>query len=104
MKIGIAAILTGLALAVPAVTPAQAWVRKDVSEYAGRRCSAPPRGSGIIFGQFSGHSYSSFDDGIDAVDRVRCFTSMSECKGWLYTMQSKYSDAGVPTIVQCTKR
>ncbi|URQ74200.1 MAG: metallophosphoesterase [Candidatus Ochrobactrum gambitense] len=110
MKAGCVTFLASLALALPALVPAttgaQAQVRKDVSEYAGRRCSAPPRGSGIIFGQFSGVDDSPMVsmDGIVPVDRVRCFTSVSECKGWLYTMQSKYTNAGPATVARCTKR
>ncbi|MBB5703734.1 hypothetical protein FHS76_003644 [Ochrobactrum daejeonense] len=86
---------------------AQAQVRKDVGEYAGQRCNVPRRGSGIIVGQFSGVDDSPFisdGDGLVPVSRVRCFSTMSECKGWLYTMQSKYTNAGAPTLVRCTKR
>ncbi len=97
-------LLFPLMIALALAPAAQAQVRKDVDEFAGRRCSAPPRGSGVIFGQFSGLDYSSFGDGVEAVDRVRCFTSMSECKGWLYTMQSKYTNAGLPTVVRCDRR
>ena len=38
----------------------QAAVRKNVSEYAGQRCSPPPRGSGVIIGRFQG--YMDFTD------------------------------------------
>ncbi|MGU3399825.1 metallophosphoesterase [Brucellaceae bacterium D45D] len=97
-------IILILACAVPGSVSAQ--VRKDVGEYAGQRCSTPPRGSGVIFGQFSGVDDSPFvsSDGLVSVDRMRCFTSMSECKGWLYTMQSKYTNAGTARVVRCVKR
>ncbi|EEZ32547.1 Metallo-phosphoesterase [Brucella sp. NF 2653] len=111
MKINSLAFLTSLALALPAIIPtatgAEAQVRKDVSEYAGRRCNTPPRGSGIIVGQFSGVDDSPFisdGDALVAIDRYRCFTTMSECKGWLYTMQSKYTNAGAATLARCIKR
>ncbi|WP_343313883.1 metallophosphoesterase [Brucella sp. BE17] len=98
----------GLALILAFAMPgsASAQVRKDVSEYAGQRCSTPPRGSGVIFGQFSGVDDSPFigSDGLVPVDRMRCFATMSECKGWLYTMQSKYTNAGTARIVRCMKR
>lgn len=103
------AFLTAL-IALPLLTPAtlaEAQVRKNVSEYAGQRCNTPPRGSGVIVGQFSGVDDSPFvsdGDGLVPVDRFRCFQSMSECKGWLYTMQSKYTNAGAATVVRCTKR
>ena len=102
------AFLTAL-IAFPLLVPAtlaEAQVRKDVSEYAGQRCNTPPRGSGIIVGQFSGVDDSPFvsSDGLVPVDRFRCFQTMSECKGWLYTMQSKYTNAGAATVVRCTKR
>ncbi|MBC2884710.1 metallophosphoesterase [Ochrobactrum sp. CM-21-5] len=111
MKIRCVTFLTGLALALPTMTSvmtgAQAQVRKDVSEYAGQRCNTPPRGSGVIVGQFSGVDDSPFisdGDALVPIDRFRCFATMSECKGWLYTMQSKYTNAGAPTVVRCTKR
>lgn len=107
----IAVCLTSASLAVSGLVAlpmlAEAQVRKDVSEYAGQRCSVPKRGSGIIVGQFSGVDDSPFitgGDGLVPIDRVRCFSSMSECKGWLYTMQSKYTNAGAATLVRCTKR
>lgn len=103
------AFLTALiAFPLPApATQADAQVRKDVSEYAGQRCNTPPRGSGVIVGQFSGVDDSPFNsdgDGRVPIDRFRCFQTMSECKGWLYTMQSKYTSAGAATVVRCTKR
>ena len=81
--------------------------RKDVSEFAGQRCNTPPRGSGVIVGQFSGVDESPFigsGDALVSVDRYRCFSSMEECRGWLYTMQSLYTNAGTPSLVRCTKR
>ncbi len=111
MKISSLTILISITLALPTfvsvTTNAEAQVRKDVSEYAGRRCNTPPRGSGIIVGQFSGVDDSPFisdGDALVPIDRYRCFTSMSECKGWLYTMQSKYTNAGPATLARCVKR
>lgn len=98
--------LIAIQLLTPA-TLAEAQIRKNVSEYAGQRCNTPPRGSGVIVGQFSGVDDSPFisgGDGLVPVNRFRCFQTMSECKGWLYTMQSKYTNAGAATVVRCTKR
>ncbi len=91
-------------LSLPAEA-AQAAVRKDVSEYAGQRCNTPPRGSGVIVGIFQGYGESVFnnDDSPEVISRYRCFRSMEECRGWLYTMQSLYS-AGMPRAVKCIKR
>lgn len=107
-----ATIITFLSIAltlssVISVQAVEAAVRKDVSEYAGKRCNTPPVGSGIIVGQFSGVTDSPFisgGDGIFPIDRVRCFQTLDECNGWLYTMQSKFTDAGLPTVVQCLRR
>ena len=107
MKRALTTFLIASALALPSFASAQAQVRKDVSEYAGERCNTPPRGSGIIVGQFSGVEDSPFisgGDGLAPVSRYRCFDSMEECQGWLYTMQSKYTDAGLPSVVRCFKR
>ncbi|PRD45780.1 metallophosphoesterase [Phyllobacterium phragmitis] len=96
------AFLIGFAAILQSFTPiatAEAAVLKNVSEYAGQRCNTPPRGSGVFVGIFHGVKESPFISDNDArmpVDRFRCFTSMEECRGWLYTMQSKY-DAGIPT-------
>lgn len=104
-------LFASLSLALPAtvavMTEAQAQIRKDVGEFAGQRCSVPPRGSGVIVGRFSGVDDSPFisgGDGLVPVDRIRCFTSMSECRGWIYTMQSKYTNAGPATVARCYKR
>lgn len=101
--------LIAFTLGLPSLvaTSAQTQVRKDVSEYAGQRCNTPPHGSGVIVGQFSGVEESPFisdDDARVPIDRFRCFTSMSECQGWLYTMQSKYTNAGAPSVVRCVRR
>lgn len=84
---------------------ADAAVRKNVSEYAGQRCNTPPRGSGVIVGIFDGLGESGFvsSDYPETISRYRCFSSMDECKGWLYTMQSLYS-AGLPRAAKCLKR
>lgn len=84
---------------------ADAAVRKNVSEYAGQRCNTPPRGSGVIVGIFDGLGESAFisSDYPETISRYRCFSTMDECKGWLYTMQSLYS-AGLPRAAKCLKR
>ena len=100
-------LLVSAFVALPSVSAANAQVRKNVSEFAGQRCNTPPRGSGVIVGQFSGVDDSPFvsdGDGLVPIDRFRCFKTMAECKGWLYTMQSKYTNAGAATLVRCTKR
>ncbi|MFC0245211.1 hypothetical protein ACFOLL_05620 [Falsochrobactrum ovis] len=104
-------VILTFALAVSTMLPktGEAWaqVRKDVSEFAGERCNTPPRGSGVVVGQFSGVDDSPFVSGGDGrvpITRFRCFASMEECKGWLYTMQSKYSNAGPPSLVRCDVR
>jgi len=100
----IAVCLTSASLAVSGLVAlpmsAEAQVRKDVGEFAGQRCSVPRRGSGIIVDS----PFITGGDGLVPIDRIRCFSSMSECKGWLYTMQSKYTNAGAATLVRCTKR
>lgn len=93
------------ALLSAGVSQAQA-VRKNVSEYAGQRCSTPPPGSGIIVGRYSGTTDNpilSFGGDTASVWAVRCFTSMAECKGWLYTMRSKYTD-GNSVLISCRRR
>jgi len=83
-----------------------AAVRKNVSEYAGQRCNTPPRGSGIVIGRYSGFTDNpiiSFGGDWTPVFAVRCFTSMQECQGWLYTMRSKYNDAN-QKLISCQRR
>ncbi|MDH7792917.1 hypothetical protein QBD00_003839 [Ochrobactrum sp. AN78] len=107
ISIALMSLIVSAFVALSFVTTANAQVRKNVSEFAGQRCNTPPRGSGVIIGQFSGVDDSPFvsdGDGLVPIDRFRCFKTMSECKGWLYTMQSKYTNAGLPTVVRCTKR
>nr|WP_246791681.1 hypothetical protein [Bartonella apis] len=85
--------------------PAQsAGIRKDVDEYAGTRCNTPAKGSGIVAGYFSGLTDNPIvsSDGFVPVDRFRCFKSMDECRGWLYTMESLYG-APPPTATLCTR-
>lgn len=93
------------ALLLTPLPQAEAAIRKDVSEYAGQRCNPPPRGSGIIVGIFQGLGDSAFisSDYPEVISRYRCFRSIEECKGWLYTMQSLYS-AGLPRAAKCLKR
>jgi hypothetical protein len=84
----------------------QAAVRKNVSEYAGQRCSPPPRGSGVIIGRFQGYTDSPFISDNDSrwpVSAYRCFRSFEECRGWLYTMQSKYT-ASTSNTIACERR
>ncbi len=105
-------LMLGLAFAVqPALLSidllqAQAAARKHVSEYAGERCNAPPIGSGIVFGRYSGTTDNpmiSFGDDQTTVSFQRCFQSIEECKGWLYTMRSKYTD-GNSVLIGCKRR
>lgn len=67
-------------------------IRKNVDEYAGKRCNTPAKGSGIVAGYFSGVTDNPIisSDEYVPVDRYRCFKSMKECRGWLYTMESLY--------------
>ncbi|MBZ9654330.1 metallophosphoesterase [Phyllobacterium lublinensis] len=81
-------------------------VRKNVSEYAGQRCSPPPRGSGVIIGRFQGYMDSPMISNGDSrwpVSAYRCFRSFDECRGWLYTMQSKYI-ASTSNTIACERR
>lgn len=97
--------LSAVAALFVAMPQTEAAIRKDVSEYAGERCNPPPRGSGIIVGIFQGFGESAFVSGDypESINRYRCFSSMDECKGWLYTMQSLYS-ANLPRAAKCLKR
>ncbi|MBA8876717.1 metallophosphoesterase [Phyllobacterium myrsinacearum] len=92
-------------LSVMDMAEVQAAVRKNVSEYAGERCNTPPRGSGVIVGQYSGTTdnpiISMGGDNVP-VSAYRCFRSMEECQGWLYTMRSKYTD-GISVLINCKK-
>lgn len=104
LRVGLSTLSIAAMLALPA-PQAEAAVRKNVSEYAGQRCNPPPRGSGAIVGIFQGFGESAFvsSDYPESINRYRCFSSMEECKGWLYTMQSLYS-AGLPRAAKCLKR
>lgn len=99
------AIYAALTLVSAATTGTEAALRKDVSEYAGKRCNTPPRGSDVIVGIFQGLGDSTFisRDQPETISRYRCFRTMDECKGWLYTMQSLYS-AGLPRTARCVIR
>jgi len=93
-------------LAISEVSDVAAAVRKNVSEYAGQRCNTPPRGSGIVVGRYSGFTDNpiiSFGSDQVPVFAVRCFTSLQECQGWLYTMRSKYNDAN-QKLISCQRR
>lgn len=98
-------LMSAFAIVFTLAPQADAAVRKNVSEYAGQRCNTPPRGSGVIVGIFDGLGESAFvsSDYPETISRYRCFSSMDECKGWLYTMQSLYS-AGLPRVAKCLKR
>lgn len=105
-------LMFGLAVSVQPVllsadiSQAQAAVRKNVSEYAGERCNAPPVGSGVVFGRYSGTTDNpmiSFGDDETTVSFQRCFGSLEECQGWLYTMRSKYTDAN-SVLIGCKRR
>ncbi|WP_295966027.1 hypothetical protein [uncultured Bartonella sp.] len=97
--------LTVLLLVIIFSLPAQsAGIRKNVDEYAGTRCNTPAKGSGIVAGYFSGLTDNPIvsSDGFVPVDRFRCFKSMDECRGWLYTMESLYGSPP-PTATLCTR-
>lgn len=104
LRFGLSALSITALLALP-VPQVEAAMRKNVSEYAGKRCNPPPRGSGAIVGIFQGLGESAFvsSDYPEVISRYRCFSSLEECKGWLYTMQSLYS-AGLPRAAKCLKR
>ncbi|WP_420959880.1 metallophosphoesterase [Brucella sp. IR073] len=106
-QIVLAFLLGAAAVLFAASVAAEAAVLKNVPENAGQRCNTPPAGSGVIVGIFSGEKESPFisdDDARVPVDRYRCFSSMDECRGWLYTMQSKYGDFGAPRAAFCRVR
>jgi len=112
MKRSAFALLLGLGflaqpiLAFTDMSQVQAAVRKNVSEYAGQRCNTPPRGSGIIVGQYTGTTDNpilSMGGDNTTVSFFRCFTSIQECQGWLYTLRSKYTD-GNSVLISCKKR
>lgn len=100
-----AALLTSLSLVNIQATEASAAVRKDVSEFAGERCSTPPKGSGAIVGMFYGYDnrFISADSNV-MVNRYRCFRTLSECQGWLYTMNSKYMPTSMSQSARCFVR
>lgn len=79
-------------------------IRKNVDEYAGWRCNTPQKGSNIALGVFSGFNENPMvsEDGYVPVDRLRCFKTMDECRGWIYTMQSRYG-APPPRVARCTQ-
>ncbi|SDP04967.1 hypothetical protein SAMN05443582_103260 [Phyllobacterium sp. OV277] len=112
MKRSALTLMLGLAFAAQPVislmdmTEVQAAVRKNVSEYAGVRCNTPPRGSGVIVGRYSGTTDNpiiSMGGDYVGVSAYRCFRSMEECRGWLYTMRSKYIDGNF-VLIGCDKR
>jgi hypothetical protein len=82
---------------------ANAAVRKDVSENAGKNCNTPPKGSGVIVGMFVGRAEAKFfpSDSSVSLSRYKCFTTMSECQGWLYTMNTLYSVNGPTPVARC---
>ena len=75
------------------------------SEYAGKACSTPPKGSGIVAGYFRGWEQTAFQDrgsGLMPVERYRCFEKISECQDWLKTMTYFYNRKTIDARV-CTK-
>lgn len=99
------AVLAQPVLLATSMSDVQAAVRKGVSEYAGQRCNTPPRGSGIVLGRYSGTTDSGgIGDGDNSgISAFRCFSTMEECQGWLYTMRSKYND-GISVLIGCSRR
>lgn len=80
-------------------------VANMTSEYAGERCSTPPRGSGIVAGFFRGWEQTPFQNrgsGLMPVERFRCFKTMNECQSWQKTMNYFYGKKTVDTS-KCTK-
>ncbi|MFK4824116.1 metallophosphoesterase [Paenochrobactrum sp. BZR 588] len=97
-----ATVLLSLTAAPIQISEAQSAVRKDVSEYAGKRCNTPPKGSGAIVGIFYGYAdRTPSDDRNVMVNQYRCFQTMSECQGWLYTMNSKYLATSLGRSARC---
>ncbi|MBB6260342.1 hypothetical protein FHS77_000866 [Paenochrobactrum gallinarii] len=96
-----AALLAGLTFT--GVQNSAAAVRKDVSEHAGKNCTTPPKGSGVVVGLFTGTAERKFFpyDSNTSLNRYKCFTSMSECQGWLYTMNTLYSVNGPTPVSRC---
>ncbi|WP_297322307.1 hypothetical protein [uncultured Bartonella sp.] len=82
-----------------------AKIANMTSEYAGKRCSTPPKGSGIVAGFFRGWEQTPFQNrgsGLMPVERFRCFDTMNECKSWLKTMTYLYNDKTIDASM-CTK-
>lgn len=80
-------------------------VANMTSEYAGERCSTPPKGSGIIAGFFRGWEQTPFQDrgsGLMPVERYRCFKTMNLCKSWLKTMNYLYNEKSIDASM-CTR-
>lgn len=97
-----AALLAPLSFVSISANEVSAAVRKDVSEYAGERCNTPPKGSGAIVGIFYGYDDRNLSDDRNVmVNRYRCFKTMSECQGWLYTMNSKYLATSLGRSARC---
>lgn len=75
------------------------------SEYAGKACSTPPKGSGIIAGFFRGWEQTTLLDresDLMPVERYRCFDTMTECEDWLKTMTYYYNRKTIDARL-CTK-
>ncbi|MGU3574734.1 metallophosphoesterase [Brucellaceae bacterium C25G] len=100
-----AALLASLSLVNIQATEASAAVRKDVSEFAGERCNTPPKGSGAVVGIFNGYEdrVLSYDSKV-TINRYRCFKTLDECQGWLYTMNSKYLATNIGITARCFVR
>ncbi|EJF90566.1 hypothetical protein [Bartonella tamiae] len=97
-------MLTTIPLSYSAgINPAQ--VANMTSEFAGERCSTPPKGSGVVAGFFRGWKQTPFQDkgsGLMPVDRYRCFTTIEKCQSWLKTMTFYYNDKTIDASM-CTK-
>ena len=82
-----------------------AKVANMTSEYAGKRCSTPPKGSGIVAGFFRGWEQTPFQNrgsGLMPVERYHCFKTMNECKSWLKSLNYLYNDKSIDASM-CTK-
>lgn len=80
-------------------------VANMTSEYAGERCSTPPKGSGIVAGFFRGWEQTPFQNrgsGLMPVERFRCFKTMNDCRSWLKTMNYLYNEKIIDASM-CTK-
>lgn len=88
------AVCAALAATAYTAPPADAAGRKIISENAGYRCTSRTAPPGTWVGWFHGQTESPMiidNDALVSVFRVRCFDSETQCRDWVYTMQSRYS-------------